>query len=1003
MSLSYDSKILRSRLSESGYVYKCKPLQSIIISQNRVQESFSNVQPLCQHYDVVVSDTCLTTPTDEDRQQYQDLVSNIGDSAVNGPYSFKTDRVTIDPCALPTEFIADEERHHSLVDELITTEENYVSNMTAFCDIIVKPLRFRAKSSKGLIIGLYQCNTIFNNIEQILEINKSFLNELLKWRSTEDGIFGDICAKYMYFMECYTKFLQGVDAAQEINAREHKSNHNYRVFLQAASQNTRLGGHTLYSMLAQPGQRITRYTMLLTKILKHTDPADKNHASLIAALKKADEIATLADDSPTKLAKIFFNMHRSIQNCPPTLISQSRTLVSHLDAVELDPTSLRPHRPVTIFLLTDKLMVVRRPAYSVRGLDLCGLGSESPGFESVLLKKLEKNSLKQEKQLKFKDWINLGDVELLQGSQSILSSFAIRVRRKELIRNDPSSQTANQDTPTYFSELPTRMYAVSLSEVNFNTVANSQESIQSKNAFIKHFGRSKASVHRCDAVAATYHREWNGCNVYSNIYSFDQYPLGTHKNDLCIVYVTHLSEKDIRCITDIPGGPQILAMIEPLGNDCYKLWMRSKSFFKHTTDDESNQKPQNFYFRDVLFTNLLHWSMKASNAFKEASETQTALRRRNSKGIAITQNLSSSRFLTAASSYLPMTTTSLSTSRPRPKSSVSNSDIAKSLESRLARRNSYASVNSKTSADSVISLRSNNTDKDESSESSGISAISNTVFEGDYGLDEGIILTANQALADSMRDNSGDQRSPHNSFFSRRQRPKSLPFHLPNVDTHGESFSTSIIENSAPMRSTSRGSLSSSIHSSEPGSLFSTINSRTSTLSTTSSSSIKRHGSIEQKVSQMMLWMQHRQTASAVESRVPTIERTVPEVDRPKLDLSSRWDHLLVAYKELKLTQAELLNKVKEKDAEIDVIQSMFQDAIDENQILYQTFNEELEQLLHITEKNTLATDHRPAHPTPEDQIKRKLKTVVKERNGWQHLASDLEKELFILKSSLQS
>lgn len=62
-------------------------------------------------------------------------------------------------------------------------------------------------------------------------------------------------------------------------------------------------------------------------------------------------------------------------------------------------------------------MVVRRPAYAVRGLDLCGLGNESPAFESVLLKKLEKNSLKSEKQLKFKDWINLGDVELLQGNQ----------------------------------------------------------------------------------------------------------------------------------------------------------------------------------------------------------------------------------------------------------------------------------------------------------------------------------------------------------------------------------------------------------------------------------------------------------------------------------------------------------------------------------------------------------------------------------------------------------
>jgi hypothetical protein len=65
----------------------------------------------------------------------------------------------------------------------------------------------------------------------------------------------------------------------------------------------------------------------------------------------------------------------------------------------------------------------------------------------------------------------------------------------------------------------------------------------------------------------------------------------------------------------------------------------------------------------------------------------------------------------------------------------------------------------------------------------------------------------------------------------------------------------------------------------------------------------------------------------------------------------------------------------------------MYQDAIDENQILYQTFNDELEHLLKIIERNSMATDHRPAHPTPEEQIKRKLKTVLKERNNWQHVA----------------
>lgn len=422
--------------------------------------------------------------------------------------------------------------------------------------------------------------------------------------------------------------------------------------------------------------------------------------------------------------------------------------------------------------------------------------------------------------------------------------------------------------------------------------------------------------------------------------------------------------------------------------------------------------------------------MKVSNTYKAASEMQPALRRRNSKGITVSQNLSSNRFLSAASSYLPMATaslsTSLSTSRPRPKSTMSNSDIAKSMESRLTRRNSYAStVNSKTSADSVISLRSNNSDIEESMEASGISATSNAIFEGDFGFDEGIILTSNPALADRMREPTSENLSPPTSI-TRRQRPKSLSFHLPNVDVHGESLSRSLLDNGPPVRSTSRGSISSSVHSSEPGSIFSTINSRTSTLSTASSSSgLKKRDNIEQKVSQMVQWMQHRQAASIVESRILTMEKAMAEADTLKLDISSRWDHLLASYKELRFTQNELAKKVKEKDEEIDVIQSMYQDAIDENQILYQTFNEELEQLLKITEKNGLLMDHRPAHPTPEDQIKRKLKAVVKERNGWQHLAryvtkttllpdqlichfnniffSDLEKELFILKSNLQT
>jgi len=153
----------------------------------------------------------------------------------------------------------------------------------------------------------------------------------------------------------------------------------------------------------------------------------------------------------------------------------------------------------------------------------------------------------------------------------------------------------------------------------------------------------------------------------------------------------------------------------------------------------------------------------------------------------------------------------------------------------------------------------------------------------------------------------------------------------------------------------------------------------------------------------MVQWMQHQQAASVMEMRITALEKVMADADKLRVDLSSRWDHLITAYEELKLTQNRLVRKIKEKDTEIESIQTMYEDAIDENQILYQTFNEELEQLLKIIERSSIASDHRPAHPTPEEQIKRKLKTALNERNNWQHGASELEKELSSLKSDIQS
>lgn len=375
--------------------------------------------------------------------------------------------------------------------------------------------------------------------------------------------------------------------------------------------------------------------------------------------------------------------------------------------------------------------------------------------------------------------------------------------------------------------------------------------------------------------------------------------------------------------------------------------------------------------------------MKVNSQTDASVDAQKALRRRNSRGVLVSPTLSTSRLL-GATTYLPLVTASISTSRPRPKSTASGSDILKNIESRIARRNSYAStLNSKPSVDSNISSQSNNSDVEEPTNQSGLSVASNVSFENEQDLDDGIILstqklTTSQVVARARRLSLADQ--------GKTQMSRKSSYRLPPVSVSDGPLFGPMTDVEPVARSASRGSLSSSINSSEPGSVFSTINSRTSTLSTMSNNSKSRKDPVDQNVSQMMRWMQNQQTNSSLETRISSLEKIMAVADKLKGDLSERCENLMDTYEQLKVTQEILVRKIKEKDGEIESIQAMYQDAIDENQILYQTFNDELDQLLKIIARES-SSDHRPAHPTPEEQIKRKLKAVLRERNEWQQIA----------------
>ena len=89
-------------------------------------------------------------------------------------------------------------------------------------------------------------------------------------------------------------------------------------------------------------------------------------------------------------------------------MSYQRRLLYYLDIAEIDSISLKPIRPMTIFLFSDKLMIAKRPSYDMDGLELCGLGQRMNGRQ----KEFYLSSHYDCGKLKFVGWAHLSELNI---------------------------------------------------------------------------------------------------------------------------------------------------------------------------------------------------------------------------------------------------------------------------------------------------------------------------------------------------------------------------------------------------------------------------------------------------------------------------------------------------------------------------------------------------------------------------------------------------------------
>ncbi|KAI9278408.1 hypothetical protein BDA99DRAFT_5902 [Phascolomyces articulosus] len=141
----------------------------------------------------------------------------------------------------------------------------------------------------------------------------------------------------------------------------------------------------------------------------------------------------------------------------------------------------------------------------------------------------------------------------------------------------------------------------------------------------------------------------------------------------------------------------------------------------------------------------------------------------------------------------------------------------------------------------------------------------------------------------------------------------------------------------------------------------------------------------------------------------------IAEMELMKSEFSRRYDAMMNDYEELGTVVRQLNKQLKKRDEELSILRIRYEDAMAENDLLYEAFNNELDQMYDLFEQKSssrgrrtaTSMDHpheqqggdtnnqrRPAHPSPEAQIRKKLELTIKERNQWHQTACKLAREL---------
>ncbi|ORX82856.1 Dbl homology domain-containing protein [Basidiobolus meristosporus CBS 931.73] len=207
-----------------------------------------------------------------------------------------------------------------VVDEILTTELNYLENLEIILNTFMIPIQKSAKSSHP-IIPPRDTKIIFEGIESLYDLSQEICQELKDmvehWdKETRVGV---LFLRRQKAWEIYPRFVDNYSFAREA-IRRAEATHSFYSFTKHVARKT-TKRQTLKELLIIPIQRVTRYTLLLKDLRKQTKPDHPDFRNVEKALEFMTSLAVRVNEVKQREEERtqLFTMYNAVRNCPVSI------------------------------------------------------------------------------------------------------------------------------------------------------------------------------------------------------------------------------------------------------------------------------------------------------------------------------------------------------------------------------------------------------------------------------------------------------------------------------------------------------------------------------------------------------------------------------------------------------------------------------------------------------------------------------------------------------------